>query len=152
MAIVFAAMFLVFLKVQPAPQESRADAVSGSKAWPAQWQELDLPVIPDGKMVWSSDASPDNGLEFEMIVQQDVEDIGAFYEEEMEDRDFDFYLPEDSGGDGYSNEFTSDEFEITINVQPHPRKKGSSRIHVGIREREENHVPTSYSSVAIEVD
>ena len=110
-----------------------------------------MPEFPHGNMIWSTQgANLNSGMGFEVEVNDSVDDIADFLEEEFGDREFDEYGWSQSDEDGFSTNFESDDLDVSVNVKPGPDGK-RMRVRIGARRAvQSNSSPLSNASVIVD--
>ena len=92
----------------------------------------------------------DEGIEFEFEVNQSAGDVGNYFEEEFEDRDFDTSGPDESDDENYASDFTSGDVGISVDVRPDPSNRGRSKVRIWIQQEEKAVVSTQNASFSID--
>ena len=119
--------------------------------YPEIWNRLALPQLPNGKITKVVDnKNPKNGIVFEMKANQPIGEIGSYYEKEFDERDFDFFEPQESSDCGYSNGFNSGDTDVSIDVRPDPNDPGSSKVRIVIRNKPRNKTRVNQASLQLD--
>lgn len=144
-AIAIVAIFLLWPADQPAQTAQKQ-----SKPYPATWKHLGLADVPGAEVTDVTGSNLEDGVEFEFEVNMPANEMGSYFEEKLEERDFDYYEPSESSEQEYSNEFTKGDIGISIDIGPSANADGRSRVRVAIdRERRAN---VHTNNVSLQID
>lgn len=141
------ALFLFWPSETVQHDSTRADA---TMEYPAAWNQMGLPTISGSSLTEINGSNLDEGIEFEFEVNQSAGDVGNYFEEEFEDRDFDTSGPDESDDENYASDFTSGDVGISVDVRPDPSNRGRSKVRIWIQQEEKAVVSTQNASFSID--
>lgn len=119
-------------------------------AYPAIWKQVNLPNLAGGVVTEVINRGDlEEGIEIELDVNQSVEDLGQFFEQELDDREYDSYEPEEEE-EHYANEFSSGNTDISIDVRNNPATPGSSRVRIVIKQAPRIQTPANQTSLRMD--
>jgi len=119
--------------------------------YPEAWKNLGVPGLPGAKVTDILGSRTDDGVEFELEIDQPAEQVGSFYEQHFLDRDFDYYVPNESNDGHYTNEFTNRSgLGVNIDVWPDPNLRGRSRVRIAINH--DKPAPYRATNTSVRVD